>query len=506
MKKHRAASSLKRPQNTAATLAAAPSRWMPALGLIMSLTACSSVAPTSALPELPRAWKNVPSSNTAPSAAARPTAWWRELPDPVLHAWMDLALKRNRDLVRSALRLQQASLQANRTGLDAWPKTSSSLGSSSQQALKSALGNSTTLINGVSVPIDGGLGNKLTTSFNAGLTASYEADLWGRVSQSLTLARQDAALAQADLQTARWLLTTQVAEQYWSLAALDAKAPHLEQAVENAQASLAVTQLRLSLGKGRQGDEHKALINLSEAQLRRAALTTQRDQVLRTMALLLDESPQTFSVPQAHLPAQAPQEPGSWPVASVLDRLAPVQRARIALDQALTRLNIAQSNRYPQLSLSAGLSSSGGQLRAALSNPFSNLGLNLTLPMLDWRRLGWERDGARLGLEIAAMDFRDALFKALAEVDTQYNNRRQWQADAQLQAERIRHAQTALNVAQLRFEQGADALQSVRDAQSTLRELEVSAIDIRLRSWTNQVAIFKAWGGPLDGPAPQRGP
>lgn len=471
-------------------------------GLALALSACSSLPSTSPLAHvaLPSAWKNVPSA-TASTPDTRPQAWWRDVNDPALEGWIELALVRNRELARSALRLRQASLQARRADSDAWPKASSSLNTSAQQSLQNTQGTATTLVNGVSVPVESSVSSKLTTSANAGLSASYEADLWGRIAQTRTLAQQDHALAQTDLQTARWLLTTQVAEQYWTLAAIDAKVAPMAQARQDAQASLEATRLKLSVGKSRPGEEDKAIAALREAQRNQLALTTQRETAQQTMALLLDEPPQTFMVAQASLPPKNPPEPGSWVVASVLDRLPAVQRARIAVDQALTKLNIAQSNRYPQLSLSAGLSSSGNQLRNTLSNPFSSLGLNLTLPMLDWTRLGLERDSAQLGLEIAALDFREALFKALAEVETQYNNRQQWQADAQWLQEKVQQGDRALAVAQLRYEQGAEPLQTVRDAQARLRELQMSAIDTRFKAWINQVTIFKAWGGPLAEPS-----
>lgn len=52
---------------------------------------------------------------------------------------MNVALTRNRDLVRSALRLQQASLMAGRAELDAWPEVSANLGTSAQHSLAPAL-------------------------------------------------------------------------------------------------------------------------------------------------------------------------------------------------------------------------------------------------------------------------------------------------------------------------------------------------------------------------------
>lgn len=477
------------------------------LGLSLCLlSACTSTPtlPLSAKPVLPDTWKSTPAfplrNKTNPDI--RPQAWWLELNDPSLTLWIEWALVRNRDLVRSALRLQQASLQVQSRGLDAWPRVNANVGTSVQRPLGDVGSRTTTVINGVSVPVETNMGSSTYRSANAGLSASYEIDLWGRVSQGLAMAKQDQAIALADLETARWLLTTQVAEQYWNLALIDAKKPYLEQAVKDAKANLDVARLKLSQGKVREGEEHKAVAAWKEANQRRSALNIQRANVVQALALLFDEPPQSFHVAHARLPEQYPPEPESWPLASVLDRQASVRRSRMALDQALLKLDIAQTNRYPQLSLSASLNSSGNALRDVLTNPMGALGLNLTLPVLDWKRLGIEQDSARLALQISAMDFRDALFKALAEVETQYNNRRQWQADAEILLEKTGHAQQAMQVAQLRHEQGVDTLQSVRDAQGNLRELQLSALDTRLKAWVNQVAIFKAWGGPLAGPLP----
>jgi len=81
--------------------------------------------------------------------------------------------------------------------------------------------------------------------------------------------------------------------------------------------------------------------------LRLQALGLQRDIWVRTMALLFDDAPQDFKLAQASLPEQFPPAPAGWSVASVLDRIPAAQRARIALDQSLTKLKIAQSNRSP---------------------------------------------------------------------------------------------------------------------------------------------------------------
>ena len=176
-----------------------------------------------------------------------------------------------------------------------------------------------------------------------------------------------------------------------------------------------------------------------------------------------------------------------------------MRRSRLALDVAARNLNIAESNRYPQFSLSATASASGDSLSNVLSNPLGSLGLNLGLPMVDWKRLRINRDVSQIDLDVAAVDFRETLYKALSEVDQQYNQRRQWVSDNQSLQLKSAQAEQALAVAQLRYEVGAEPLQTVRDAQANLRDLETNRIDLQLKAWNNQINIFKAWGGPLGG-------
>jgi outer membrane protein TolC len=339
----------------------------------------------------------------------------------------------------------------------------------------------------------------VTKSFSLSSALTQEIDVWGRLAQSAAVAYQNAAIAQTDLDAARWLLTAKVAEQYWTVAATDAKMVLAKQATKDAQINLEVIQLRLATGKIRPAEVDRSTLALEQAQQKEVALALQRSNTVQTLALLLDDAPQNLSVPQARLPSSLPTEPQAWPAAAVVDRLPAVRRSRLALDVAARNLNIAESNRYPQFSLSATASASGDSLSNVLSNPLGSLGLNLGLPMVDWKRLRINRDVSQVDLDIAAVDFRETLYKALSEVDQQYNQRRQWVSDNQSLQLKSAQAEQALAVAQLRYEVGAEPLQTVRDAQANLRDLETNRIDLQLKAWNNQINIFKAWGGPLGG-------
>ena len=196
------------------------------------------------------------------------------------------------------------------------------------------------------------------------------------------------------------------------------------------------------------------------------------------------------------LPAIPPEAAGPAP-ATVLDRRPELRSARINLDSALLKLHIAQANRYPTFSLSATVNSGGNALHQWLSNPVGSLSLGLALPMLDWQRLKDDQDIAKLQLQDVAIQFKDSLHKALQEVDKQLVERRQSRADLAQGRAKLALADRALTLAQTRHAQGAEALQTVRDAQTSQREAAISLLDLRAKAWLGQTALQKALGGPV---------
>jgi NodT family efflux transporter outer membrane factor (OMF) lipoprotein len=463
------------------------------LGVVL-LSACGlplrQAAPLS--PVVPTAWQNAQTGNATPATDA---PWWQAVGDQGLSALIEQALAANRDLSRSALRLQQAALQAHRSSQDRLPRLQAGVSAGSQRPLDSSGSAGTVIINGQSVPVVNNVGT--TSSASASVSASYEIDLWGRIANNITLADQAVGVAQADAETARWLISTQVAEQYWTLAALDAKAPLLRANSADALASLAATRLRLEVGKARPIELDRAQSTADDAKAREATLASQRAQAQLTLALLLDEAPQGYAAGPATLPVNDPPDWSTPAPASVLDRRPELRSARINLDSALLKLHFAQANRYPTFSLSATVNSGGNALHQWLSNPVGSLSLGLALPMLDWQRLKDDQDIAKLQLQDVAIQFKDSLHKALQEVDKQLVERRQSRADLAQGRAKLALADRALTLAQTRHAQGAEALQTVRDAQTSQREAAISLLDLRAKAWLGQTALQKALGGPV---------
>lgn len=464
------------------------------LGMLAAtaMAACSTqpqLAPPP-MPPMPAAWQHAATDPDAPDARG---PWWAALGDPVLNALIDEALARNRDIARSALRLQQAALQARIEALNAGWRPGASVGANAQQALDAG-GSGSVLINGVSVAVPSS--PRLATSAGASVTASYEVDLWSRLAASVAAADRAVEAARADVETARWLLTTQVANLYWTLGAVDAKRELARAGMTDSEAGVAAMQLRYGEGKARRADVDRTVQALDDARLKLRTLATQREQATQALALLLDR-PDAVPVAAARLPSQDPPDWRTGPPAGLLDQRPDLRGARLTLDAALLRVKVAEAGRYPQLTLNATASASGEKLSQILSNPIANLSAALALPLVDWHRLQSQRDLALVQLDDAALVFRDSLYKALVEVETQFLQRRQIAAETTQVREKVSVAQRTLATARLRHAQGAEALQTVRDAAQVERDTQAALIDLRLRAWLNLVALHKALGGPL---------
>ena len=466
------------------------------VALAIALAGCASTAtsslpnrstndvttPTTAPPSdaLPERWQVAPAARDEGASPPALAAWWLDLHDPALDRLMADAQARNRDVARSALRVAQFDVQAQRSRADQWPTLGASLGAT------------------VGRPLDGA-GVRTQGSYGASVSASYEIDLWQRVRRGVTLAEQQAEAGRADLDAARWLLGTQVAEQYWTIAALDARAALLRETLAHAEAGLAATRQRFAQGLLRAGDVDAAVTALEAQRVAQRRLATDRLEATQRLAMLLDRAPQDLEPPAARLPEIDPPDLAIGPPARVLDRRPDVRGARLALQAALLRQQIQLTSFYPQFTLSASLGTGGAAWRDWLAHPAASLGVDVLLPLLDWQRLQADRTLAGLQVQDAALGFRDTLHKALVEVDQQFAERRQIGADLTLARQRLADAGRALGVAQARHAEGLVARQAVRDAAQARRDAEAAVIELRLRAWLNAVAIHKALGGPVGG-------
>ena len=436
-------------------------------------------------PSLPTQWQH------SPETAAKSGAWAAAMDEDLL-AFQREALARNRDIALAALRLKDAQRQLEQQGLRLQP--SASLSSSANRPLDSAGSSRTVDIGGVQVPVETRVG--WNHSYSTSLSASYELDLWGRLA-----ARDRGLLAQreqlqTDVAAARVVIEARAAEIYWTLGAQARLRPLAREQLDTAEELLRIVKLRVREGKLLPVESDRAAQSVLAAQHRLADLEAEQQLQAQQRALLLDQLEQGASASaRGQLPETAPPAWTLGSPAQVLGARPDVQKARLQVDAALAQLSVAEASRYPSLSFSASVGTGGSQTRDWLSQPVLALSSSLLIPMIDWRRLNLERDGARNALEQSALGLRDTVHKALVDAESQWTQREKLQRQTEAQARRVAEAQENERLAALRLEVGAIGRHDWLQARVALLEAKQSLVQLQLQAWLNHAALYRALGG-----------
>lgn len=425
-------------------------------------------------PVLPPAYTH---AETAPGGQTdnKGSAWWRAGDLPVLDAWVNTALARNADLAMAGVRLRRAMLEARLAGAQLVPTVSGAWNTRIARGLGSG-------------QPDAGSGS------TGQITVSWELDFFGRLGALQDAAGFEAQASEQDRQAVRLVLVASVIDLYFQLAHANGRVAMAEASERDAQRIVALVQVRFRAGAEGRLALHEALQVREERAADLAALRQAATVLRERVRVLLDGAsvplPEPRTLPEIALPPIHPGLP-----ADLLGRRPDLRAAQWRLQSAGARTDAAAASYYPGISLTGALGSSSRALLDVLANPVATLGIGMTLPFLQARRLGIETDIARTRYEEAAVGFRKTLYTALGEVDQALSARLRL-AEQEVALRRAqRQAADAARVYEARFLVGMLPLRSWLDAQERLRTAEVTHASIRLAQLQNQVQLRQVLGG-----------
>jgi NodT family efflux transporter outer membrane factor (OMF) lipoprotein len=317
--------------------------------------------------------------------------WWEMFGDPQLNALAEQVDISNQNLAlaeanfRSAVALVQSSRSAYS------PTLAASAGASRG---RSAAGSSSSGSTSSNSPSGSSSSGSVRNSYTFSLTASWEADIWGKVRRDVESSQASAQASAADLAGARLSAQAQLAQNYLQLRVLDAQQQLLEDTVQAYQRSLQVTQNQYAAGLVAKSDVIQAQTQLKSAQASALDNGVTRAQVEHAIALLVGKTPAEFSLPRAPLTAVAPPVPQGVP-SMLLERRPDVAAAERRVASANAKIGVAKAAYFPSLTLSA----SGGYQSSTFADWFTlpgrvwSLGPQLAQTIFD----GGARSGHRPG-------------------------------------------------------------------------------------------------------------
>lgn len=467
---------------------------MAALGavLVAALTGCTTLGPDFQPPaaQLPAAW---PAQDS--TAGAVDLFWWRSFGDPLLPSLIARATTDNLDLQAAASRLEQA--RAVRT----------SIGGAQQPELNATLDAARARNSQVGLLDPSGLnGTHPYTLGNAGFSASWELDLWGRVRRSVEAAdaQVDAALEQRH--AVLLAVAAETAHAYIQLRATQSLSALTQKNLDIARRSAQLTALRHQEGVATELDVARAAAQVASIEARLPTLAQREHQLISALSLLLAQPPQALSQELAAATDRTaggeaipvgPQLTALGLPSELAQRRPDIRRASALLHAATASIGAAQADFYPRISLGASIGSQAMQLSdlGSWDSRSFAIGPAISLPLFDGGRRAGTLALSEARQQEAALAYRKTVLTAWHEVDEAASavraqqQRRERLADASVQTQR------ALRYAQQQYQAGSVDFLNVLTAQDALLNTEAALTESRAAAALAQVDLYKALGG-----------
>ncbi|KQV78909.1 efflux transporter outer membrane subunit [Rhizobacter sp. Root1221] len=400
----------------------------------------------------------------APAALPVPEQWWTLFGDPVLDD-LQRRLVIGNETLKSAVAAvagARAAYEASRSAM--YPTLSAGL-----DATRSASPGSTAERNP---------GNSVSLS----ATASWEVDLWGRLSQASSGAQASLQASQDDLAAVRLSAQALLAQTYFSLRTADAQLALLDRSVALYQRSLDLTQVRYDDGVVARTDVLQARTQLQSAQAQAADLEAGRAQLEHALAVLLGVPPSALGLERNAALPPAPDVPPMLP-STLLERRPDIAAAQRRVAAAYAQIGVADAAWFPDLSLSASAGYRGASLARLVSAPnlLWSLGASVTEAVLDGGQRKLASAQARAAADQATAAYRQTVLTALQEVEDNLVLADRLQREAQFQAEALQAAQRNLEITLDQYRTGTVSYLNVVTAQTSALTSESSLLSVRNR-------------------------
>jgi NodT family efflux transporter outer membrane factor (OMF) lipoprotein len=411
--------------------------------------------------------------------------WWNRFGSPQLGRLIEQARLGSYDLAAAIARVRQAQADTVIAGGSQLPEVKAGLNANRQKLIRGS---------GYS-QLDADSNNDAVDYFTANLVASYEIDFWGGQRAGRDSAQFSLQASEFDQATVELTLLSGVASGYAQALSLQEQSRIAELNLANAQSVLKLVQTRFDSGSATALElaQQKSLV---AAQQRQLPLVRQLAEEARiSLATLLGRPVQALSLGQEHF------DQLTWPAidagvpSQLLSRRPDIARAEAQLAAAQADVTVARAAMLPTVTLTAEIGSGADRANDILRSPFYNLTAGLLAPVFNNGRLGAQRDKATARQEELLETYRGTIINGFADVEKALNSIRGLDEQRGWQSEELSQAQTAFNIAQSRYQAGAEDLLTVLETQRTLYAAQDLNVQLRLSRMQASIALYKALGG-----------
>ncbi|RFC32250.1 MAG: efflux transporter, outer membrane factor (OMF) lipoprotein, NodT family [Candidatus Nitrotoga sp. SPKER] len=469
------------------------------LGGTLSLFGCTTVGPDFKQPDAPAVASYTAQKLPIQTVTAQgnfggaqnfvvgkdvPVNWWQNFGSPKLNALIDQALNASPTLDAAQATLFQAQqTYAAQAGSLQYPQVNAKLSGQRQKFNPSSFGQ--------------GDGSRIFELYNAGVTVSYNLDLFGGNRRTLETFAAQADYQRYQFEGARLTLAANITTAAMSQAQYAAQIKATVAILAAQKKQLNIAKQRFELGAVPRSDEFTLLTQVEQTRASIPLLRNNLDKANHLLAVLIGQPPETAQIPKFvladfNLPAELPLV-----IPSELVRQRPdIQASEALLHVANAQYGVALSAIYPQITLSPTLGSqalAASSLFGAGSVIWTLVG-QVTQPLFN-AGLKAGAKSAEAGFNAAAANYRQTVLQALRNVAdvlrTLDNDAQILQAQAAADAS----AQASLNLIQQQFLLGGVNYLQLLTAQQQAQQTQINLIAAQVQRLTDTAALYQAMGG-----------
>jgi multidrug efflux system outer membrane protein len=340
------------------------------------------------------------------------------------------------------------------------------------------------------------------TRWRLPLEASYEPDLWERLSLTAQASTKRLRASEQDLELARQSLAASVVSSYHLLGV------HLRQLAlqheirELEERRLQARQARQAAGLADGADVASLQADMASTQIRLRQIQEQVALDRHLLALLCGVQPHALPpvVAEGHdLQDQLARLPllADLP-ARVLQRRPDVRAAQARLDAALADLGVARAEFLPSLRLTGGTGLESSALSQLLQSGslIWSLAAQINLPLFDGGRRDAQFAAARALLDEAARAHEASVLRALREVEDALVSAGAQQARVQQQWLAVQAAERLTRSASDRADTGLDTRARAMERQQAALQQRQNLLDAQGQALIARVTLLKVLAHP----------
>jgi len=411
------------------------------------------------------------------------TISWKELfTDPVLNSYVEKGLQNNLD-VRIAIQQILAAEAYLKQGKALYLPTLGLGASVNHQILSknSQFGSF----------FDGSI-----TQYEATGNLSWEADIWGKIRSNKRAFEASYLQSVAAHQAIKTRLIANIATSYYQLLALDEQKNITETTIETRKKGLETTQALKEAG-----NLTEVGVKQTEAQVYTAkAILIDINNEIRllenSLSILLGEAPQNIQRGDLNQQEITTDLEVGIPM-QLLKNRPDLIAAEFNLVNAFELTNVARSNFYPSLSLTAngGFQSLDIDKLFSVNSLFATLIGSLTQPILNGRRIRTEYEVAQSQKEQAALNFEKSLLNAGKEVSDALYNYKASTDKIEAKSMEFKAYSDATTYSEELLKNGyANYLEVLRSRENALNS-QLDLVNARFNQLKSVVDLYRALGG-----------